>query len=251
MARSQPLPDPSAPLERALSLIADLAAEDRAALRALPYRLAKVDKDEDIARQGEQPRHSCLVLRGFLCRYKSVEVGQRQILSFHLPGDMPDLQSLMLPKMDHALMALAPSEIAFVPHDALTDAIHRHPRLCDALWKATLIEASIFREWIAGMGRRSALQRLAHLLCEIHFRAGLFNEPGEPTPALTQAELGDALGVTAVHVNRLLHVLRESGLVAMRGRKLILLDWARLCALAAFDPAYMHLRRVPEPIRIP
>jgi len=244
MARTAASPQPADLLIRALNLLVELKPGDLAALRALPLRLATCQRDEDIIRQGDRPTQCCLLLRGFLCRYKSLSAGQRQILSFHLPGDVPDLQGLYLDVMDHALLSIVASDVAFIPHEAIHEMLRERPTLTAAFWKHTLVDASIFREWLAGIGRRSALQRMAHVLCEVLFRMRVLGvaEGTRMHLPLTQAELGDALGVSAVHVNRLLQELRGDSLLTVNGRTTVVEDWPRLRALADFDPSYLHLR---------
>lgn len=183
-------------LIRKLRSIAPLSeAEIRTILR-LPFRVRQVGPDHDVAKEGDRPSESCLVAEGFLCRYKFTAEGRRQIFSFHLPGDIPDLQSLELKVMDHYLGTLTTARLAFIPHQALEDLMSTCPRVAKVLWRDTLIDASVFREWMLGMGRRSAVTRIAHVLCEVLVRlraVGLAQEHECELP-LTQAELGDALG---------------------------------------------------------
>jgi CRP-like cAMP-binding protein len=194
-------------------------------------------------REGDRPSECCLVVEGFTCRYKFTAEGKRQIFSFHIPGDIPDLQSLHLKVMDHSLMTLTPCKLAFVPHQSLTGLMRRCPRVADVMWRDTLIDAAIFREWMIGMGRRSAYTRIAHVLCEVLVKmrsVGLANGHGCELP-LTQAELGDALGLSTVHVNRSLQELRGDGLIELRGGSLTVLNWDGLKKAGEFDPTYLHL----------
>ncbi|MDZ4690287.1 Crp/Fnr family transcriptional regulator [Terricaulis sp.] len=231
-------------LVRALSLIDDLGPDERLGLRGLPLRLAHIEAGQDIVRQGEDPVESCLLIDGFVCRYKTLSRGQRQILSFHFPGEIPDLQSLRLKLMDHSLGALVASRVAFIAHEAIDALVRQSPGVQRALWKATLVDASIFREWLAGVGRRSAYERTAHLFCEMFVRMkllGLAPAKSFHLP-ITQHDIADALGLSAVHVNRTLQDLRRDGLIATRGRYFSVEDWTRLRAVADFDPLYLHLR---------
>jgi CRP-like cAMP-binding protein len=165
-------------------------------------------------------------------------------MSFHLPGDVPDLQSLQLRVMDHSLGTLTPVVAAFIPHGALRELIRRHPGLGGVFWRDTLIDAAVFREWLVGVGRRSAHSRIAHLLCELVVRMeslGLDNGYALDLP-LTQVELGDSLGLSSVHVNRVLQDLRRDGLIGGRARQMGVTDWPGLKQLAEFNPGYLHLR---------
>jgi CRP-like cAMP-binding protein len=226
-----------------LESIAPLDVEEKAAIVRLPIRVRTVAADQDIVREGDTPFECCLVVSGFLCRYSLTGEGKRQILSFHIDGDIPDLQSLHLAVMDHNLATLVPSTLAFVQHDDLRTLIRHHPRIGDLFWRDTLIDASIFRQWMLSMGRRSSECQLAHRLCELLVRmrvVGLVEDHACKLP-MTQAELGDALGISTVHVNRVLQDLRAKELISLQGGNLKVLDWERLKALGEFDSAYLHL----------
>jgi len=236
-------------LTRALRLIEPITETDALALSTLPLRVMQVDAGQDIVRQGETPTNCCLLIDGFLCRYKMLSRGQRQILSFHFAGDIPDLQSFRLKRMDHGLGALAPSRVAYISHDAIETLFHDCPSIAAAIWKATLVDASLFREWLAGVGRRAAPERMAHLFCEIYLRMrllGLAPEKSFHLP-ITQHDLADALGLSAVHVNRTLQELRRERLIVSWGRYFAVEDWPRLRDFADFDPLYLHLRRPLPP----
>ena len=228
-----------------LGSIAVLDDADRLALAGLPLRLKNVAENRDIAREGSRRTESCLVLEGLVCRYKMVAGGRRQILSFHFSGDMPDLQSLHLDVMDHSLAALTAVRVAFIPHEAIRAMTRKHNGVGDALMRHALVDGSIYREWIANLGRRTALERIAHVMCETYVRMrSLHLVPiGEFELPLTQAELGDATGLSNVHVNRTLQELRKLGLITTLKKKHRIVDWALLQETADFDPAYLHLKQ--------
>jgi CRP-like cAMP-binding protein len=229
-------------LVKRLNSIGHLGGEEELALRDLPMQVREVDDNEDIVKEGDRPSACCLILDGFVCRYKLVADGERQILSFHLSGEIPDLQSLHLTTMDHSLGTLAPSRLGFVQHDDMHDLIARFPSLGSLFWRETLIDAALFREWMVGLGRRNAHQRVAHLMCEMLVRAqavGLTRDHYYPFP-LSQTELADALGLTVVHVNRVLRSLRESQMLKVDRNGVSILNWAKLEELAEFDPLYLH-----------
>jgi CRP-like cAMP-binding protein len=235
--------EPHERLIRKLESIAELPDEERTALRELPMAVRMVAADSDVVSEGESSTECCLLIEGLVCRYKILPDGGRQIFSFHVSGDIVDLQSLHLRTMDHSVGALSASQVGMIPHQTLHQLTTRYPRIAAALWRDTLIDAAIFREWLAGVGRRSAKQRIAHLFCELYVKlrsVGLGEERGFEL-ALTQAEMGDALGLSTVHVNRVLQELRTEGLVSTRGRFLNVVDWEGLCAAGDFDPAYLHL----------
>jgi CRP-like cAMP-binding protein len=232
-----------------LESIASLSGEEKAALARLPLRIQSFDEDADLVMQGDAPRECCLVLEGMACRYKLLGRGQRQIMSFHIPGDIPDLQSLHLKVMDHSVSTLTRARVAFIPHTALQEITARFPGVTAALWRDTLIDAAIFREWLAGVGRRTARQRIAHVICEIYVKlraVGLADSEGFEL-AVTQSELADALGLSSVHVNRVLQDLRRDGLIVSRGRFVAINDWERLRSAGDFEPGYLHLKDSHEP----
>jgi CRP-like cAMP-binding protein len=243
---SQVSPD-HARLIHQLESIAVLDDADRLAISGLPLRLKTIPENRDIVREGSRRTEVCVVLEGLVCRYKMVAGGRRQILSFHLSGDLPDLQGLHLEVMDHGLSALTAVRVAFIPHDAVRALARKRPGVGDALMRHALIDGSIFREWIANVGRRTALERIAHVMCETYVRMrslSLVSE-GEFELPLTQAELGDATGLSNVHVNRTLQELRRLGLITTLKKKHTIIDWELLRETADFDAAYLHLKLAP------
>jgi CRP-like cAMP-binding protein len=232
------------PLIRKLDSIASLTDEEKQAVLDLPTTVKVLETDTDIIRDGERASDCCLILTGFVCRYKITPEGKRQIMGFYIPGDIPDLQSLHLQVMDNSVGTLARSSVALIPHQSLREMWRRHPDLGEALWRDTLIDAAMFREWLIGIGRRSAYQRLAHLLCELQVRmkaVGLARDNGCDLP-VTQNEFADALGLSTVHVNRVLQDLRGNGLIVLRGSCLTIPDWQALQVAGEFDPTYLHLK---------
>jgi CRP-like cAMP-binding protein len=238
------MPSNTEPLIRKLESIGELSDQDREALASLPVQVRTLEADEDVVREGDVPSVCCLLLDGFMHRYKVLPDGKRQILALHTPGDVPDLLSLFLHRLDHNLAASVSSTAGFIPHEALRALMRRFPTVTELLWRDTLIDAAIFREWIVAMGRRPARSHMAHLLCEVFTRlraVGLTQDHSCSLP-LTQEELGDACGLSTVHVNRTVQELRGDGLIAFHHGRLTILDWARLQEVAEFDPAYLHLR---------
>ena len=236
---------PATMLLRKLEQVMDLSHAERPAITELPERVLHVNAREDIV-GGSKPASVHLVRSGMACRYTILGEGQRQITAFLVPGDCCDLRALLMGDIDYAVAALGPCEVAVVPHQALFVAIEKHPRLGLALWGDTLLDAAIYREWVANVGRRPAYGRIAHLFCEICFRlqsVGLSHDHTLDLP-LTQTDIGDATGLSVVHVNRTIRELREEGLIRVsNGHVVQLLDWDRLTEVAEFDPAYL---RVPK-----
>lgn len=220
-----------------------LSENDRRAVASLPMRLQDFAANEDLVLQGDRPTECCVILDGVVCRYKILGDGRRQIMALITPGEMPDLQSLHLERMDHSLAALSRVKAAFIPHQSLSDLIVGSPALGHALWRETLVDGAVFREWMVGMGRRTAYARLAHLFCELTVkfeRAQVRRGDRYPLP-LTQSELADALGLSVVHVNRVLQQLRRDGAVQVRAGELRILDWGKLAEAGEFTPDYLHL----------
>ncbi|SEP65284.1 cAMP-binding domain of CRP or a regulatory subunit of cAMP-dependent protein kinases [Devosia sp. YR412] len=221
--------------------------EQRALAEAAEDRLVYA-AGEDLVVEGERPTRSMLVTSGFTCRYRTLPDGQRQLTAIHLPGDFVDLHSFLLKEMDHSVGALSPTTIITFPHERLVKLTERFPHLTRLLWLLTLLDGSTHREWLVGMGRLSAQERVAHLFCEVYARLSSigfasdyrFNLP------ITQAALADAVGISTVHVNRVLQELRMGGYISWDGGQLVIQDWDRLVALAQFNDRYLHLVQEPR-----
>ncbi len=229
---------------RSLERIGPLSDAERCVLDAAVARTRQLCAGQDIVREGDRPPECGLILDGFAGRYKLLPKGRRQILSFHIAGDICDLQSFLLKEMDHSICAVTACTLGVIPHQALRAITECHPHLTRLLWRSTLIDAAVLREWMAGIGRRSALARVAHLLCEVLVRleaVGLAQDGVCELP-LTQTDIGDALGLTNVHVNRVLQQLRGQEIITSRQTILVVNDWERLRQAAEFVPNYLHLR---------
>jgi CRP-like cAMP-binding protein len=221
-----------------------LSPEDRKAVLALPHTARTVEPHYYIVREFDRTEHSCVILSGFAIRFKIVAGGQRQILSIHMKGEMVDLQNSLLGCADHSVQMLTAGRIALIPRDAITELAFERPAVGKALWTDTLVDASIFREWIANVGRRDARTRIAHLLCEFSLRlrvAGLGERNDYELP-MTQDQLADATGLTSVHVNRTLKGLEVDGLIQRRNPRVIQIgDWRKLAETGDFNSGYLHL----------
>jgi CRP-like cAMP-binding protein len=233
------------PLIRKLESIVDLSDEEREAVLRLPVTVRVLKADQDIVRDQDRPSQCCAILEGFAFRYKMLAGGKRQILSFHIPGDIPDLQSLHLEVMDHSLGTLVATKVAFIAHGAVRAFLRAHPRIGDVFWRDTLIDAAVFREWVTNVGRREAYGRIAHVFCELFVRlsaVGRNNGQSYQMP-ITQAELADATGLSTVHVNRIMQELRGDGLIKTENGSVIIKDWDGLREAAEFDSTYLHIRK--------
>lgn len=231
-----------APALRKLEKRVNISAEDRAAFHGLPFSIRDASSGSYIVRERDQIKSCCILLSGFAFRSKIVGNGGRQILSIHIPGDLVDIQHAMLGTADHNIQMLANGQVALVPVAAIKEIISKHPTIGHAMWLETLVDGSIFREWIANVGRRDARTRISHLLCEFTVRlhaAGLAEGNRYELP-MTQEQLGDATGLTAVHVNRTMQILRTAGLISSNKRSITIEDWKGLTTVGDFDTAYLH-----------
>ncbi|SED09950.1 Crp/Fnr family transcriptional regulator [Bradyrhizobium erythrophlei] len=224
-----------------LQAVSGLAQEELAVLNALPHTVRKLDDRESILREGDGAFNCVVLISGFLYRRKIV--GDRsQILSLHVPGDIPDLMTLYLPTMDHDLISVGQSIVGTVPHAALRAMFDKQPSLVHTFWRETLIDAAIFRHWVGNLGALDALHRVAQLFCELAVRlefVGLLNRDSFAFP-LTQADIGSACGLSTVHTNRTLQALRRKGLLEWRGEMVTLPNRGDLEALADFNADYLQ-----------
>jgi CRP-like cAMP-binding protein len=229
-------------LIRKLRMHSSLSGVDEGLLRDLAIRTRTLAPNEDFAREGDRPGFSTIVLSGWVARYHTLPAGRRQYLSLHLRGDWPDTQSLYLARMDHSACALGPAIIGTIHHDQLRAVFERSPAIATALWRETLIDAAIFRQAITNNSGRDAVQRVAHLLCELFYRGQKAElvEGGSMEVPLRQDQLGEVLGMALVTVNRALRTVRQTGSMDLRLGRLAVSDWDGLARFADFDPAYLH-----------
>lgn len=213
------------------------------ALDALPFTIRSYDANQYLLREGDRPKVCQFLLDGFLYRHKIVGDGGRQIVAIHLPGDLIDVQQVLLREADHNVQALTGARMLVVAAEDLIACAHAHSSIALAMWHEMLIEASVTREWVANIGRRSARARTAHLLCEMAMRserAGRGSRELFELP-MTQEQLGDTLGLTAVHINRTLKTLELDGLITRNKRSVTVADWRRLREVGDFATTYLHL----------
>lgn len=220
-----------------------LSEEGRRLIAEIPMLVHNFGPGEDIVREGQSPSQCCLVLRGFVMRHKTAHPAKRQIISFYVPGDLPDLQCLVLPRLDDTVSSLGASVVAMFPHSAIWEMLARSPELARLLWRETLVDAAIARERVTNLGQRDAIARVAHLLCEMNARlnaVGLAHDLQFCIP-WTQADVADACGISTVHVNRVIQELRGSNAVEWRGKEIRILNLEQLSKIGEFCPNYLHL----------
>lgn len=232
-------------LVRHLSSIGELPEPDRSALVALDGPIVEIGRLRDCLKQGQHPKDVVLVLSGLLYRYTINRQGARQIHCFYLPNEAPSLETLYIDYMDNNLGAVVDSRVALIPHERFYEVIDKYPEARKLLWRQTLVQGAIFREWLVRNSNQPAQAAFAHLLCEMYTRAdaaGLVEDNCFDLP-ITQQFVADALGLTTVHVNRTFQLLKQSGTFEWQGRQFRMIDFDRLSRIADFKANYLHLRR--------
>jgi CRP-like cAMP-binding protein len=230
------------PLVRKLEHFASLGEADRLVLERLSAEVRTVDPHVDLIREGDVPEEAVLMLDGVAGRYKLRQTGSRQIMTYLLPGDLCDVDAPYLGRMDHAVGTLSTAAVARIPRGLLGEVMQQHPAIARALRLAKLAEEATTREWLVNLGTRSALERLAHLFCEVLARLEVVGLARQDTCRLpiSQIDLADTLGLSNVHVNRVLQELRRQGLLEFHGRTLRILDLGRVRDIAEFSTSYLQ-----------
>ncbi|HEY8617679.1 Crp/Fnr family transcriptional regulator [Phenylobacterium sp.] len=231
-------------LVRKLRHGAELSPLDEAALVGAIHDGKRLAARQTVVSEGDRPRDVHVILDGFACRYKILPDGGRQIMAWLVPGDFCDLHVAILGAMDHGIATLTPSRLGTIPPADVDRLSRTSPALSRALWWATLVDEAILREWLVTMGRRPADRQVAHLFCELLVRlqsVGLADGNRIELP-ITQGDLADAAGLTAVHVNRVVQQLRADGLIDWSDRTLTVHDPRALAEFADFRPNYLHLK---------
>ncbi len=228
-----------------LKLRSVITASEESALHGLPGRIIQVGAHQDFVHLGQNVDHACLVVAGLVGRFGQSRDGSRQITCLYIPGDMPDLHSIVSPTISWGLTALTPTTIMRLAHTDLREIAACHFGIAEAFWRDCVADGSIFSEWTVNVGRRAASARLAHLFCEMAIRcerAGQGNRHSFALP-ITQNDLADATGLTNVHVNRTLRELRSRTIVTARSKMVTIHDWPQLVSIADFDQAFLLLNR--------
>lgn len=225
-----------------------LTDEEQEAILDLPCHYEKVRPNEDFVGLGEDVDQACLIVDGFAGRFDQSANGARQITAIHVPGDMADMHSVVQTRTTSALQALSLTTIMRIPHDAIRSAAARLPALAEAFWRDCMVDTAILSQWVVNVGRRDAKARIGHLICEIATRLKAPMEEGviRFPFAVTQHQLADATGLTAVHVNRILKALRDDGLAEVVRREVRISDWPRLVEAADFDRRYLQVDVPPH-----
>jgi CRP-like cAMP-binding protein len=225
-----------------------LSDEEKALLVGAMSFEKEFSTGQDLVSAGSRPTYSTLILEGFAARYKVLDNGGRQFTSLQVPGDFVDLHAFLLKTMDHGIVALSPCRVICAEHSRLRAITEQAPHLTRLLWLDTLVDGAIHREWIVAMGRRSKTSHLAHLVCELFVRLQVVQRTNGMSfrLPLSQAELADVLGLSVVHMNRVIGALRRSNLIGWANYKVTILDWQRLQQVAEFDPTYLSMKQEPR-----
>jgi len=236
-------PDRASAVTSKLEAFTRLSGEDRAALTQVGRNVRIIEARRDLISEGDRPRFVHLMLDGWACRYKQLPDGKRQIVSLFVPGDFCDLNVYILKYMDHSIGAITRLKVATITPEEMNALTDERPRITQALWWNELVTAAVQREWTLNLGQRTAYERLAHLLIELYIRLETVGraQNGRCDFPLTQNDLADATGLTAVHVNRTLQELRRDGLIELDRRQLHIRDLNRMIDTAMFNPNYLHL----------
>lgn len=226
-----------------------LSPNEIAALTTATADQRRYTAKHDLIREGDRPGPVFVVLDGWACRYKILPNGSRQILAYLMPGDSCDLHVGLLAEMDHSIQTVTPALVATVSRPEMDDVFTRYPGIAKAMYLSQLIDEGTMRASITSMGRRASIERVAHLMCELYLRAhniGLTLEPPYALP-LSQTMLADSLGMTPVHLNRVLKSLRSTGAMTLQRGSLVIEDPVMLIQIAGFDENYLHRRlRAPD-----
>jgi CRP-like cAMP-binding protein len=227
-----------------LLLHSKLSSAEQKIVLDLPGKPARFRNRIDIVSPGEVVDHACLVTSGLVARFDQMRNGHRQTTALHIPGEMCDLHSVVQPKASWSITAITDASVVFIPHKPLRDAALRHPHLAFAFWRDSAALSAILGKWVGNLGRKNATARVAHLICEMGLRneaAGLGTRSNYDLP-MTQEQLADAVGVTTVHVNRTLQVLRKHAGLTFKRPRVVVEDWKQLAEVAEFDPEFLQLR---------
>ena len=214
-------------------------------LNSLLQNRRTVPARTDLIQEGDKPSDVHLILDGFACRYKVLPDGGRHIMAYLIPGDFCDLHVFVLREMDHSLGTLSKCTVVDIPRARILESLNR-PAIARAMWVAALVDEATLREWLVNIGGREATERVGHLLCELLFRlraVGLVVGYSYDLP-VTQRELADTMGLSDVHMNRVLQRLRSEGLITLKEGALSILDIDKLTAFSSFNPNYLHLQQL-------
>jgi CRP-like cAMP-binding protein len=231
-----------------LGELAPLSRDDIAALRSLPGEAVRLRGNVDIELPGQGLEYSCLVATGLVARFAQLADGRRQFTALHIPGDMADIHRVATAMAGSALQTLTTTMVVRVPAKSLRSVALNSPTITQAFWAYSTVDAAILAQWAVNLGRRDAKARTAHFLCEMSLRSEYSGQGvrNEFLLEASQGQIGDTLGLTAVHVNRTFKALKQSKVLSIDGRIIRVHDWALMAAIGDFDPDYLQLRQLTK-----
>lgn len=234
-----------------LIALGDIDPQEQGAIAAACGPSITLEANQTIVEAGEEPDFSVALLRGIACRVNDLDDGRRQILAFQVPGDGVDLYGYALKKLDHSVVTLTQCEISRIPHAMLDDLVVRYPQLALTLWRETILDTSLMREQLVRIGQRPAMERTANLFCELihRFESAGFQGGEKYAFPITQGTLASALGISTIHVNRILKQLRDDGVMMLSRSSLIIKDRRKLELLGNFNPAYLETVKLHRTLR--
>ncbi|RED33250.1 CRP-like cAMP-binding protein [Rhodopseudomonas thermotolerans] len=234
-------------LANRLASVAELSEQDLELLTAMPATIRHLKPHETVLHQNEDSDECCVVLQGFLC-WRQGDRNDALITSIHIPGDVPDLHTILAPCRQATLNSLGPAVVALVPHEFFRSVAAQSRQMANALAMLALADVATLRNWVVNLGARDSLTRVTHLLCEIATRlqaVGLARDYRFPSP-FTQSDLAAACGISAVHANRIIQDLRHSSWLQWHAKTITITNWNALVRVSGFTPDYLHLRREPQ-----
>ena len=218
-----------------------LSQEEQDAVSSLPRQIAEYGAHIDLVRPGDTIAHATLIAAGNVGRFDQMRDGSRQVTAIYIPGDMCDLYSVVAPTTGWGLTSLGASTVLKIAHADLRQLALDHPNLAMAFWRDTVFDASILAKWVSNAGRKDALARIAHFLCEMGIRMerASLGTKEKYELAMTQEQIGDAMGLTSVHVNRMLRALKEMGAATFKSHQVRITAWDQLVEIADFSPTFL------------
>jgi CRP-like cAMP-binding protein len=240
--------DVSEPLARKLSAYVPLTLEDKRIIRDLASETRHIGRRYNLVIEGVTARAVFLLGDGIMMRYRTLRDGRRQILNLIVPGDFAGVPGCFFESALYSIKALTNSTVGVIPIPDLHGLFVTHPQLAAKIFWSFSCDAAIYAEHLVVIGRRTALERVAHFLLELLTRLQVigFADQSSYLLPLKQEMIADALGLSQPYLNRVIRQLTEAGLVTLRGEKVVISDVDELSALADFDRGYLQPLSIPQ-----
>jgi len=237
------MPYDLAPFATQLSAYSPIGAKDRKAILSLPFETRAVRGSRRISHLGHSQRDFLVLLDGFSLRQKLTSSGNRHISALNIAGDGLNISAIFMNDVDYEVMPMSGATVAIIPREAAVNLFQDHPAIFLAVFSSVLVDAAIAREWLLNQSRRASKARVAHFLCEHSARmtARGLCKSSVIDLGITQDQLADVLGLTAVHINRTLSALKTAGLITRNGRYFEIRDALALQDVGEFNPSYLYM----------